>query len=52
MIVPLAVPAATCTTRTTVPLDPAGALAAVQLIAPVPPTGGVVQVVPVGAKID
>lgn len=50
--VPLAVPAFTCTTRTTVPLDPAGAVAAVQLIAPVPPTAGVVHVVPGGAEMD
>jgi hypothetical protein len=50
--VPAAVPAVTCTTRTTVPLDPAGAVAAVQLIAPVPPTAGVVHVVPGGAEMD
>jgi hypothetical protein len=50
--VPAAVPAFTCTTKTTVPLDPAGAAGAVQLIAPVPPTAGVVHVVPGGAEMD
>lgn len=50
--VPLAVPAATFTTSTTVPLEPAGADAAVQVIVPVPFTGGVVHVVPGGAVID
>lgn len=52
MIVPPAVPEATFTTITTVPFDPAGALGAVHVIVPVPPTGGVVHVVPVGAEID
>ena len=52
MIVPFAVPAFTCNTRVTVPLDPAGADAAEQVIDPVPPTGGVVHVVPGGAEID
>ena len=52
MTVPLAVPDVTCTMRTTVPLEPAGADGALQLIAPVPPTGGVVHVVPGGAEID
>jgi hypothetical protein len=49
---PLAVPAFTLTISVTVPLDPAGALAAVQVTVPVPPTGGVVHVVPGGAEID
>ena len=52
MMVPLAVPALTCNTRVTVPLDPAGALGAVQVMVPVAPTAGVVQVVPGGAEID
>src|SRR5580700_11186829 len=50
--VPLAVPAATCTTSTTVPLDPAGADGAEQVMVPVPFTGGVMHVVPGGAVID
>jgi hypothetical protein len=50
--VPAAVPAVTCTTRTIVPLEPAGAAGAEQLIAPVPPTGGVLQVVPGGEESD
>ena len=50
--VPLAVPPFTCTTTCTVPLDPAGADAAVQFIAPGWPTGGVVQVVPGGEVIE
>jgi hypothetical protein len=52
MIVPLAVPALTCTTNVTVPLEPAGADAALQLTAPVPPTAGVMHVVPGGAEMD
>src|SRR5271165_2192796 len=52
MMVPLAVPAATCNTSCTLTLDPAATLAVVQVIVPVPPTGGVVQVVPGGAEID
>lgn len=51
MIVPLAVPAFTCTTRVTVPLEPAGAEGALQFTAPVPPTPGVVQVVPGGVEM-
>jgi hypothetical protein len=50
--VPLAVPAVTFTTSVTVPLVPDGADAPVQLIRPVPPTAGVVHVVPVGAVSD
>jgi len=50
--VPLPVPDPTSTTRINVPLEPAAAEVAVQLMAPVPPTGGVEQVVPVGAEID
>ena len=52
MIVPLGVPAVTFTTSVIVPLEPAGALGAVHVTVPVPPTGGVVQVVPGGADID
>jgi hypothetical protein len=52
MIVPLAVPALTCTTKVTVPLEPAGAEAALQFMAPVPPTPGVVHVVPGGAEME
>lgn len=52
MMVPLAVPAFTITTSDTVPLEPAGAFALVQLIAPTPPTAGVVQVVPGGAESE
>lgn len=52
MVVPLAVPAFTFTTRRMVPLEPAGALGAVQVTVPVPPTGGVVHVVPTGAEIE
>src|SRR5271166_5124050 len=52
IMVPLAVPAFTWTTSVTVPLDPAGADTALQFMAPIPPTAGVVQVVPGGAEIE
>lgn len=52
MVVPLAVPATTCRTKVTVPVEPAGAAGAVQLIAPVPPTAGVEHVVPGGGEIE
>ncbi len=52
ILVPFAVPAFTFNTRVTVPLDPAGADAAVHVIVPVPPTGGVIHDVPGGAEID
>jgi len=51
--VPLAVLAVTCTTNCTVPLEPAGAAAAVQVVEPVAPaTRAGVHVVPVGTEID
>lgn len=52
MTVPTGVAAATRTTTVTVPLEPAGAAGALQFMVPPLPTGGVVQVVPVGYEID
>ena len=55
IVVPAAVPAITWTTKITVPLDPAGAVGAVQVVvlpaaAPTAKVG--VQVVPPGTVID